>query len=419
MTIPATALERLITGFYNANPYSAGANPGGLANGGHQFNFPAALQDVGIVAQQLRDSVGSLQITAARPEFRVNGAYLQYRLQGDVTWIDLHPIANLAASDAQGLRGAQSAWAFARGLYRRDYALLASLAADTRWSFARSGAAYSRDAAGQLVLAASGAPRLTNRGLWLGSARTNLYLNNAALSTQSNAVSAQQYTVSFYGAGSITLSGAHAAVVAGAGSGQRVEYAFTPGAGTLTSTVAGEVANAQLEAGAAASEVIPTTGAAASVAQDSAALTMVPPMTGGLVVEIESLNGAAWGNNGVWYWQGPTASDRFGVYITAGGQVLLQGVIGGTVVSSQLGMVATTAAPVRARIAVGWSPGLIRGSLNGAAPVVLASAMPPGLATLYLGRTTSSLNNPLDGWMSELLLHTTELDVQPASLLGA
>lgn len=48
----STAQERLQSGYYNSAAVS-GANPGGLASGGHVPNFPAALQDMGAVAQDV------------------------------------------------------------------------------------------------------------------------------------------------------------------------------------------------------------------------------------------------------------------------------------------------------------------------------------------------------------------------------
>lgn len=48
----STAQERLQSGYYNSAAVS-GANPGGLASGGHVPNFPAALQDMGVVAQDI------------------------------------------------------------------------------------------------------------------------------------------------------------------------------------------------------------------------------------------------------------------------------------------------------------------------------------------------------------------------------
>lgn len=56
----STPQERLFGGYYNSAGFS-GANPGGLANGGHVQNFPAALLDLGTVAQ----AVGVQSIAAA------------------------------------------------------------------------------------------------------------------------------------------------------------------------------------------------------------------------------------------------------------------------------------------------------------------------------------------------------------------
>lgn len=66
-----TAQERLQSGFYNSAAVS-GANPGGLASGGHVQNFPAALADIGAVAQTVGTqsaaavgAAGSAQASAA------------------------------------------------------------------------------------------------------------------------------------------------------------------------------------------------------------------------------------------------------------------------------------------------------------------------------------------------------------------
>lgn len=44
-----TPLERLLDGYYNSDPVSE-TNPGGFGDGGHVLNFPAALTDLGLVA---------------------------------------------------------------------------------------------------------------------------------------------------------------------------------------------------------------------------------------------------------------------------------------------------------------------------------------------------------------------------------
>ena len=90
---------------------------------------------------------------------------------------------------------------------------------------------------------------------------TNLFLNSDTLSTQGVEVTADPYTVSFEGTGSIEFSGAHTGTLNGV-EGERVETTFTPSAGTLTCTVSGEVLKAQIEQSAYATLYIPTEGTA-------------------------------------------------------------------------------------------------------------------------------------------------------------
>ena len=103
--------------------------------------------------------------------------------------------------------------------------------------------------------AASGAARfdydpatLQPRGLLIEEARTNILLNSATLGTQSVAVTAVPWALSFYDTGTIALSGAYTGSLVGAGPfPARASLIFTPAAGTLTLTVSGSVRYAQLE----------------------------------------------------------------------------------------------------------------------------------------------------------------------------
>lgn len=80
------------------------------------------------------------------------------------------------------------------------------------------------------------------------SARKNILLATETLSTQSVTTLAAQYTLSFTGTGSVTLSGTATGTLTGTGT-DRVSLTFTPTAGTLTLTVSGSVAKAQLGLG--------------------------------------------------------------------------------------------------------------------------------------------------------------------------
>jgi hypothetical protein len=151
----------------------------------------------------------------------------------------------------------------------------------TTIAFSRASTAAFHDAAGVMQLAAADAPRLDHdrgtglrRGLLIEDARTNLFLQSAAPVTRSIPVTARMYALSFWGAGSIVLSGAHSATLTGAGGNARGVLVFTPSAGTLTLTVSGSVQMAQLEVGNCATSYIATTTTPVTRAKDEVILAL-------------------------------------------------------------------------------------------------------------------------------------------------
>jgi len=124
------------------------------------------------------------------------------------------------------------------------------------------------NSAGQIEIVAANVPRFDHNpvtgeslGLLVEEQRTQLLELTDALATQTKTVAAAVHTLSFYGTGTVALSGAHSATVVGAGAYPvRTTLTFTPTAGALTLTVTGTVQFGQLEAGAFATSYIPNTG---------------------------------------------------------------------------------------------------------------------------------------------------------------
>jgi len=149
-------------------------------------------------------------------------------------------------------------------------------------TFTRATTATYVNSAGSIASAAIDTPRidydpvtLACKGLLIEEARTNLVLNSATLSTQSVTVAAVAHTLTFYGTGTVTLSGVSTAgPLVGTGAyPNRVSLTFTPTAGSLTLTVSGSVTSAQLEAGSFATSYIPTVASQVTRAADVAVMT--------------------------------------------------------------------------------------------------------------------------------------------------
>ena len=111
--------------------------------------------------------------------------------------------------------------------------------------------------------------------------RTNLVFPSDIATTQVRAVTAQIYTLSFYGSGSVALSGAYGGTLNGTGTNNRVTLSFTPTAGNLTLTVSGTVTDWQLEAGSNATSLIKTVSG--SVTRNADAISKSGIYTNGLI----------------------------------------------------------------------------------------------------------------------------------------
>jgi hypothetical protein len=145
-------------------------------------------------------------------------------------------------------------------------------------TFARSGTKYRYGSDGILYSAVPNQPLITNDGYWIESGFTNLLANSLNLSTQNVFVTGQAYTLSFYGTGTITLSGpSTAGPLVGTGGSNRAVLTFTPTTGMLVLTVTGSVTMASLVVGVLPGPIINTNGSPASVGLDNMGLSQPIP----------------------------------------------------------------------------------------------------------------------------------------------
>ena len=275
-------------------------------------------------------------------------------------------------------------------------------------SFTRASTATQINADGLIETAASGAYRVeydpstrATRGILVEESRTNLLLNSATLSTQSVTVTAAAHTLSFYGTGSVTLSGAATATVNGTGAyPTQTKSTFTPTAGTLTLTVSGSVTFAQLELGVIASSYIPTTGSTATRAAEvckiltsvfPASATGIMPTTNAVDVSrvIASLSTNSF-NESRYISRSPAGSVAPTNVTGGSGNVSVTGASPG----------ALAAVKIAARYQVNNSNIAVNGSVPGADDTVCAEPLAP--TQLNIGNLTDSATNQWHGWIQQI-----------------
>ncbi|HHP5355851.1 TPA: hypothetical protein ACSCXL_000294 [Aeromonas veronii] len=207
-------------------------------------------------------------------------------------------------------------------------------------NFSRNSTATYIGKDGLLKTAAANEPRFEKEGLLIEGQSTNLIPTSAALTTQTLSVQAGTHTLSFYGTGSVSLSGAATGAITGTGAGNRVALTFTATAGNITLTITGVCNNGQLEALPFASSYIPTNGAAVTRAADVCWIPMAGNsnnrMSFALTISGFKLVGASVNSRALWY-ETDTAGPYFGIRYRDGEILAAHGLVAtGTAYASGL-----------------------------------------------------------------------------------
>jgi len=287
---------------------------------------------------------------------------------------------------------------------------------DPRITFTRAGnTATVINASGVIVAVNADLPRfdhdpvtLACKGLLIETSRTNLLLNSLIdgtnLATQSVTVTATAHTISFYGTGSVDLSGASVATVNGLGNyPTRTTLVFTPTAGTLTLTVTGDVKFAQLEVGDWASSFIPTAASQVTRLSDVAVMTGTN-FTDWFTASAGTLSCiASWNNNSTQVMIAASISDnttnnRINLYKQSSTlRFAYRSGGGGTFADSTLPAVANTPT----QMAIGYDSTNARGGVQ-TYQSDIAGSLPVSLSRLTIGSQTTGGASILNGWVAKI-----------------
>ncbi|MEN9885536.1 MAG: hypothetical protein RL758_114 [Pseudomonadota bacterium] len=289
---------------------------------------------------------------------------------------------------------------------------------DSRFTVIRAGEATRINRLGLIETVASNTPRFdynpttkSINGLLIEESRTNVLLNSLLngnnLATQNVTVTATAYTLSFYGAGTVTMSGAFSGSLVGLGAyPTRSTLTFTPTAGTLTLTVTGTVQFANLEAGLSATSFIPTAGAAVTRNVDS--------------IVMSGSNFTPWYNSaeGTLFaeWQQGTTDVVIPVGITDGTVNNRLTIVGGTTIGGRITVagVSTNPAAVTGGVGVHRSAMALKSGdsaqyTNG---VLNSAVTPSGVPTvnrMELGGQPATSSAYLNGWLRRVMYWPTRL----------
>lgn len=282
------------------------------------------------------------------------------------------------------------------------------------------------NSSGVIENVANGVPRLDYSNsltapTWLlEPQRTNRILNSTTVITQTITTTAVANTLSFYGTGTITLSGTFSGTLVGTGTSNRVSLTFTPTAGSLVLTVSGTCTNGQLEIGSYATSYIPTTTSTVTRNEDLASVSGISSLIGqtegvlfvesaalanDLTDRIISISDGTTSNRIILYYS--TSSNNIAVAMVSAGTTVIPGISYNISNETQFAKIA-----VRYSNTLGvslWVNGVNRNSS-------VVTTLPISMTKFSFDRATSGSNTFYGKLKSAQLYKTYLTDAEMASL---
>lgn len=303
---------------------------------------------------------------------------------------------------------------------------LTSNTLDPRVTFTRSTTATFVGSDGLIQTAAINAPRfdynpvtLAPNGLLIEEQRVNLFLNSlingTSLSTQSVTVTAVAHTISFYGTGTITLSGAAVATVTGTGIyPSRRTLTFTPTIGVLVCTVTGSVQYAQIEAGLFATSFIPTAGSTVTRAADIALMTgtnfssWYNASEGSIVAAFDVYSPSAVDGFGRVYQIDDTTNNNAIALTKQNGNTLFFGIVSVAGATQAQLLTSALSANTPAKVATAYKLNDFGQATNGGTLVTDTSGTIPTVTQIRLGSLTSGVSS-MNGHIRTITYYSSRL----------
>lgn len=271
-------------------------------------------------------------------------------------------------------------------------------------TYSRTGIGTRVNKSGYLETVAANNPRFDYhpidgycKGILVEDIRTNLLLNStidgANLVTQDITTTTATRTLSFYGTGTVILSGTKAATIDGLGAyPTRTTYTYTPTAGILSVTVSGTVQYANDEAGSFATSFIPTNGIRAARGFDRISTTDISwykQTQGTFRVSFYNHYRGTSGTAYLFYMPGTVAGNTTSVYQSNTTTAIVCSCI--TNNTNQAGInLGLAAYDTPHTVVYSYYPNDMTGAKDGATPLTDTVATLPTLSSLFLGSQGSS-----------------------------